>query len=307
MDEHMVVFEEICQEILRLSADNTYEERNALYNSLQEIRDELEKFFAINDQGPYFEIRSRYFCNQEEDCVICMIEGNDLTIAYTNGSSNSNLDRGEAGVFFIGPDGAQECHGIPVGKIASNYTCELVAIKSALEIYLSGEDQSSRSIIIFSDCRSALQAIQGSKCQLSHQIIELINKIIAAQKSCILQWIPAHVNIFGNEKADELAKASRNFPQPSNSLTLVDANVVAGRRLIGQQAKRNSIPDLNGYRAISTTITRLRTNHLKGMRLSVEGQRSYTNFCPHCPNDIPMSRQHIFSCPAIQAKLLTSA
>ncbi|GFY33659.1 hypothetical protein TNCV_4593711 [Trichonephila clavipes] len=32
------------------------------------------------------------------------------------------------------------------------------------------------------------------------------------KRSCTLQWIPAHVNILGNEKVDELAKESRACP-----------------------------------------------------------------------------------------------
>ena len=226
-----------------------------------------------------------------------------LAIAYTDGSSDSNLDRGGAGVLFFGPDGEQECHSIPVGKIASNYTCELVAIRCALEIYLSKVDQGSNGIIIFSDARSALQAIQRGWCQLSHKIIELIHKIIATQSSCTLQWIPAHVGIPGNEKADELAKEARDSPQTSKCLTLIDANAVASRKLTCQQGKKFSIPELNSDRTISTIIARLRTKHLKGMRISADGQRSYTRLCPHCPDNIQLSPQHILSCPAMLAKL----
>ncbi|GFX45534.1 hypothetical protein TNCV_2740711 [Trichonephila clavipes] len=51
-----------------------------------------------------------------------------------------------------------------------------------------------------------------ASCQISHKIIESIHKIITEKRSCLLQWIPVHVNIFGKEKTDELAKESRAFP-----------------------------------------------------------------------------------------------
>ncbi|KFM72055.1 hypothetical protein X975_21378, partial [Stegodyphus mimosarum] len=43
----------------------------------------------------------------------------------------------------------------------------------------------------------------------------LMNKTIAAQRTCTLPWILAHVDIYGNEQADDLAKDAEivlNFP-----------------------------------------------------------------------------------------------
>ncbi|GFS98567.1 hypothetical protein TNCV_2987011 [Trichonephila clavipes] len=39
------------------------------------------------------------------------------------------------------------------------------------------------------------------------------------------------------------------------------------------------------------------------MKISTDGQRSYTNHCPNCPN-LQLSPQHILSCPSIQARLI---
>ncbi|GFW87908.1 uncharacterized protein TNCV_1360121 [Trichonephila clavipes] len=38
------------------------------------------------------------------------------------------------------------------------------------------------------------------------------------------------------------------------------------------------------------------------MEISTDGQKSYTNHCPNCPN-LQLYPQHILSCPAIQARL----
>ncbi|GFX94094.1 RNase H domain-containing protein [Trichonephila clavipes] len=186
-------------------------------------------------------------------------------------------------VFFISPNREYEYYKIQVRKIASNYTCELIAIKSALENLLSKSSQDSSGIISFKDSKSTLQAIQKGKCQISHKIIQSFDKIIIKKRSCTQKWIPTHVNILGNEKADELAKEPRACPQSSNLTTLMDANPVASRRLINNNFKY-SIPVLNSNRTIASIIIRLRTKHVKEMKISTVGQRNYTNHCPNCPN-----------------------
>ncbi|GFV81637.1 RNase H domain-containing protein [Trichonephila clavipes] len=217
------------------------------------------------------------------------------TIAYTDGSSDSNLDRGCKDVFFISPNREFEYHKIQVGKIASNNTCELNAIKSAFNIFLFKSFQESSGIIIFTDPRPTLQAIQKDKCQISFKIIQSVNKIIPGKRPCALQWISVHVNILGNEKADELAKESRVCLQTSNLTILINAREVANRRLIRNNFKY-SIPALNSSRTIEPRITRLRTNHVKEMKISTDGQRSITNHSSNCPN-FQLSPQHVLSCP----------
>ncbi|GFV54241.1 hypothetical protein TNCV_3467561 [Trichonephila clavipes] len=83
-------------------------------------------------------------------------------------------------------------------------------------------------------------------------------------------------------------------------MTLIDANAVASRRLINNNFKY-TIPALNSNRTIASIITRLRTKRVKGMKISTDGQRSYTNHCPNYLN-IQQSPQHILSCSAIQER-----
>ncbi|GFW75436.1 nuclear pore complex protein Nup214 [Trichonephila clavipes] len=68
------------------------------------------------------------------------------------------------------------------------------------------------------DSRSALK-VRGNS-QLTQDIIALINRVVAAQRTCTLQWILPHVDTFGNELSDNLVKETQNSPQLSNSLTV---------------------------------------------------------------------------------------
>ncbi|CAL1288993.1 unnamed protein product [Larinioides sclopetarius] len=197
----------------------------------------------------------------------------NMAIAFTDGSTDSSLDRGGAGILLTYVNGKSESHKISVSKIASNYTCELVAIKEALNFYHYKDIKNSNGLLLFSDSRSALQAILRGNSQLTQDIILLLSKITMAQRTCILQWIPAHVDINGNERADILDKEARDNSQLSTSLTLTDA--IASRRLLPASSQKQSILALNCDRAISTTIARLRTKHFKGMKISPDGRRSY--------------------------------
>ncbi|GFV03563.1 hypothetical protein TNCV_5061041 [Trichonephila clavipes] len=61
--------------------------------------------------------------------------------------------------------------------------------------------------------RFKIWAIGDSEVQLSTdpgEISSLINRIVAAQRTCTLQWILAHVDIYGNEQAVNPAKEARN-------------------------------------------------------------------------------------------------
>ena len=65
--------------------------------------------------------------------------------------------------------------------------------------------------VIFSDSLSALMAIKGSNSvrkDLVNKIIYVNNIIIDRGLNIIYEWVPAHVGIVGNEKADTNAKKS---------------------------------------------------------------------------------------------------
>ena len=71
-------------------------------------------------------------------------------------------------------------------------------------------DDDERNFIIFSDSKSALQAIPVQDCKhpLVLYILERLHWLVQYQEKRILfYWIPIHVGIRGNEKTDAAAKA----------------------------------------------------------------------------------------------------
>ncbi|GFT01034.1 RNase H domain-containing protein [Trichonephila clavipes] len=98
-------------------------------------------------------------------------------------------------------------------------------------------------------------------------IITLLEQLHNKRKSCILQWIPAHVNIEGNECSDSLAKEARGIKHKCTTITLDDANAVAKHRIMNHTFKKPLVTEFDCSRIITSTIARLRTEHLKGMKI----------------------------------------
>ncbi|GFX35074.1 putative RNA-directed DNA polymerase from transposon BS [Trichonephila clavipes] len=65
------------------------------------------------------------------------------------------------------------------------------------------------------------------------------------------------------------------------------------------------LPDVTEFdcpRIITSTIARLRTEHLKGMKIHPDKTRSYVQ-CKHCP-DLQLTPNHILECPTVATTLL---
>ena len=64
---------------------------------------------------------------------------------------------------------------------------------------------------VFCDSRSALEVLQSKKCS-THLVDDIIDDVVKLERlegKVIVQWIPSHVNVDGNEKADSLAKTRK--------------------------------------------------------------------------------------------------
>ncbi|GFX05718.1 RNase H domain-containing protein [Trichonephila clavipes] len=148
----------------------------------------------------------------------------------------------------------------------------------------------------------AIEAIRNGETNISCDIITLLEQLHNKRKSCILQWIPAHVNIEGNEGADSLAKKARDIEHKCTTITLDDPNAVAKHRIMNHTFKKPLVTEFDCPRIITSTIARLRTEHLKGMKIHPDKTRSYVQ-CKHCP-DLQLTPNHILECPTVATKLL---
>ena len=85
-----------------------------------------------------------------------------------------------------------------------------------------------------------------------------LNKIKSLRT--VLQWIPSHCGIEGNEKADDLAKLGAAQEQDDNAVSLAELNTIT-KALFRTPAQKDSLHLLT--RPEQVTIFRLRTGHNK--------------------------------------------
>ena len=94
---------------------------------------------------------------------------------------------------------------------ASIFRAELYAVLLVIDVVRRSREE---NFVIFSDSMSSLQSIYVFN--LDSDLIQKFLKdyTILAQngKNIILCWIPSHVGILGNEKADAAAKSALSLP-----------------------------------------------------------------------------------------------
>ncbi|GFU55185.1 RNase H domain-containing protein [Trichonephila clavipes] len=121
------------------------------------------------------------------------------------------------------------CSGIYIEKRGENYFCHrnpdfpfvfksgLIAIEHGLEAVLNEQDFGD--LWILSDSRGSLQHLYNWITVGDKAGVFILQKLTQMSEfhDVNLKWIPSHVNIFGNEQADLLAKEGCNASPPISS------------------------------------------------------------------------------------------
>ena len=108
------------------------------------------------------------------------------------------------------------------------------------------ENCDGNRFIIFTDSLSSLQALESNNCDhpFIQDILKLYNDCLSVNKKVVLAWVPSHVGIKGNEKADELAKQALNFNVLDLKVPYTDLKVNVNSVVKQKwQAQWNACPD----------------------------------------------------------------
>ncbi|XP_041364101.1 uncharacterized protein LOC121379523 [Gigantopelta aegis] len=112
------------------------------------------------------------------------------------------------------PSGYREEAHFPTGKYCTNYAAEVEALIHAARIISTREENCSH-VVFLTDALSALQALKNNKLERLSEALHPISSF----NQVVLQWIPAHCGIPGNENADRLAKLGAAKEKENNWVT----------------------------------------------------------------------------------------
>jgi ribonuclease HI len=172
------------------------------------------------------------------------------------------------------------------GNSKSSTDSELLGMHTAL-----GSSSSEKEICIFIYSQAALLLLQRYESTKYYfrtiQIFQLLQKFSAQQKIIQFQWIPSHVNIDSNERADKIAKITTKLQPTLQPVMSLEVNISALNKTIAQNWKNRALDSSvgNSYklnakhinvpmykkipRALQTFSARARLGHIL--------TRSYTN------------------------------
>ena len=240
--------------------------------------------------------------------------------AYTDGSAFKATVNAGYGAVINHPSGEKDKIYNPCGSFCSNFTAEKEAISQVLK-HITGTFEKApnktKNIVIFSDSLSALQELESGEMdnkEMSQIMIACDHLISNYDIQIVLQWIPGHQGIQGNEEADVLAKRGASQPQPEAPVSyntvskmirtnlkdewLVDwVQNSTGRALYEHMSAPKPKDPINTLsRHDQSLIFRLRTQHVPLNNHLNRIKKDHSAQCPLCNYPNETVEHHLLHC-----------
>lgn len=190
-----------------------------------------------------------------KDMIDTCYNQDNWTQIYTDGSAVEAVRNGGAGVYVRFTDVKTTKLSFSGGQRCTNYKAELLAIKEAIAFLLERNNLFNK-VVLFTDSLSALQALESDPTDdFIAEILTLVQRLCETT-TLVLQWVPAHIGLYGNEIADKLAKEGSLLEQPVVPLSYSEA-----KSILRSIQKEEWIALNLGYRADQDSFNKLDRNH----------------------------------------------
>ena len=177
-------------------------------------------------------------------------------------------------------------------------------------------------VVFLSDCQALLQVLGGQlSATISDSPMSNLYELRTSGTRVLAQWIPSHVGIKGNEKADMLANRGRASEQPAVPATFADCKAAIRRGLaeLWEAAFRdyddNSLSEMRKLalrvrnpqdpiellpRGQAVQVFRMRAEHtlLRGSMFRTKWTSDPS--CRLCGFVVESTPHVLFSCPALE-------
>ena len=155
-------------------------------------------------------------------------------------------------MFIQYPDGQWQAEDIPTGRHCTNYRAEVQALIHAA-LVIGGSTDPDAQMVFLSDAKSAIEAALDNKFPPLTEALQAIKCT-----KIVIQWIPSHCGIYGNEQADKMAKLGTTDNQQENKVSLNEIKTII-------KSLHRPPPTTDSYHQLSrqeqVVIFRLRTGH----------------------------------------------
>jgi ribonuclease HI len=144
--------------------------------------------------------------------------------AWCDGSADEAIRNGGSGILLV-DNVSNTTHELtfPAGLLSSSYRAELVAMLEATKWMNANATPEWSHIHIFSDSNSLIDRLENGptgaasdkEAELWRNLLDLaapVNRVI------VIQWVPGHADVAGNEAADKLAKAGSRMEQSNSTV-----------------------------------------------------------------------------------------
>jgi ribonuclease HI len=114
---------------------------------------------------------------------------------------------------------------VATGKFSSNFKAEVEALTTAAISILS-EKSVKENVVLLTDALSVISTIKSHRDKNPNELRRAVNQMFTMFKRFVVQWIPSHCGIPGNEAAEILAKDGSRLPQTDISTTYEEAKTL---------------------------------------------------------------------------------
>ena len=155
---------------------------------------------------------------------------------------------------------------VATGKYCNNYLAEAAALGHAATALRENIADARDKVVIFTDAKSVLTALKSQHSSDLSDLSDQLEGLNQSYQKVVIQWVPAHCQIRGNEKADKLAKQGGALQQEDTGSTYEVAKSYIKCHLSSKWEKDHP-SHLKGDayhqlpRQAQVTILRLRTGH----------------------------------------------
>ena len=234
------------------------------------------------------------------------------TVIYTDGSCKDGTENGGAAAVITTGSARNPIELEVLKRKGAKFTCSYDEEKNAMNLALDWiiENNRSSDTIICTDSLSLLTSIESRQSNVK----DLIEKLQQLKGRTIIQWVPSHSNIPGNELADRYAKEiAQDGEPPVIPLSYNTARAIIKREIRDPPPSHPTISKTYehlsfkedrkiGSRKDAALLAQLRSGHCK--ELAAYQHRiddSKDENCPKCQLEAE-TLQHWISCPATISK-----